>query len=95
MQFGKKRVTDEPTQVRSAFGVFLHCVTDQPTDGSTHRMTYRIACTQLTTKTDVYQNKAVYTTAPVAYGWAGTVTQVKSPYGVFLHSVTERPTDQQ
>ena len=38
-------------------------------------------------------NKAVYTTASVAYGWAGAVMEVKSPLGVFSHSVTDRPTD--
>ena len=36
-------------------------------------------------------NKAVYTTAPVAYGWAGAVMQVKSPFGV-TNGQTDRPT---
>ena len=40
-------------------------------------------------------NKAVYTTAPVAYGWAGAVMQVKSPFGVFLHCMTDGEMDQQ
>ena len=39
------------------------------------------------------KNKAVYTTASVAYGWAGAVTQVKLPFIVFSHSVTDGPTD--
>ena len=38
-------------------------------------------------------NKAVYTTASVAYGWAGAVTQVKPPFIVFSHSVTNGRTD--
>ena len=38
-------------------------------------------------------NKAVYTTASVAYGWAGAVTEVRSPFGVFSHCVTDGPTD--
>ena len=32
------------------------------------------------------KNKAVYTTASVAYGWAGAVTEVKAPFGVFSAS---------
>ena len=39
-------------------------------------------------------NKALYTTALVAYGWAGAVTRVKSSFGVFSHRVTSGPTDQ-
>ena len=39
--------------------------------------------------------KAVNMTASVAYGWVGTVTQVKLPFGVFLHCVTDRPTNRQ
>jgi len=42
--------------------------------------------------------KAVKTTASVEYGWAGAVMQVKSPFGVFSHSVTDvlidKPTNQ-
>ena len=34
-------------------------------------------------------NKAVYTTASVAYGWAGAVMQVLSPFGVFSHSIMD------
>ena len=41
------------------------------------------------------ENKAVYTTASVTYGWAGAVMQVKPPVGVFSHCVTNRPTDLQ
>ena len=41
-----------------------------------------------------YLSKAVYTIASVAYGWAGAVTEVKSPFGVFSHCVgtTDRVT---
>ena len=39
-------------------------------------------------------NKATYMTALVAYGWAGAVTQVKSPLSVFSDCVKDRPTDQ-
>ena len=46
-------------------------------------------------------NKAVYTTASVAYGWAGAVMQVKSPFRMFSQfetdgrtdGLTDRPTD--
>ena len=38
-------------------------------------------------------NKAVYTTASVAYGWAGAALQVSSPSGVFLYCVIEQQTD--
>ena len=41
----------------------------------------------------LHTNKAVYTTASVAYGWAGEVTQVKLPFGVFFNCVTIRPMD--
>ena len=39
------------------------------------------------------KNKAVNMTASVAYVWAGAVTQGKQPFGVFLHCVTNGPTD--
>ena len=39
------------------------------------------------------ENKAVYTTAPVAYGWAGAVLEGGSPFGVFSHWVTDQRTD--
>ena len=35
---------------------------------------------------NVFKNKAVYVW--VAYGWAGAVMQVKPPFSVFLHSMT-------
>ena len=38
------------------------------------------------------KNKAVYTTASVAYGWVGAVMEVKSLLGVFL-TFRDRPTD--
>ena len=38
-------------------------------------------------------NKAVHATASVVYGWAGAVTQVKPPFSVFPHCVTNGPTD--
>ena len=37
-------------------------------------------------------NKAVYTIASVMFRWAGAVTQVKLPFRVFAHCVTDRPT---
>ena len=37
-------------------------------------------------KAKTSKNKAVYTTASVAYGWAGAVTEVKAPFGVFSAS---------
>ena len=42
---------------------------------------------------DERRNKAVYTTASVAYGWAGAVTEVRSPFGVFSHCVTDKWTN--
>ena len=36
---------------------------------------------------------AAHTTASVVYGWEGAVMQVKSSFGVFLHCVTDQPTD--
>ena len=39
----------------------------------------------------VLKNKAVYTTALVAYGWAGAVMQVNSPFAVFSHCGTDGP----
>ena len=39
-------------------------------------------------------NKAVYTTASVTYGWAGAVTEVESPFSVFLHCMTDHLMDQ-
>ena len=39
------------------------------------------------------ENKAVYTTASVAYGWAGAVMEAKCPFSVFLHCVTDGWTD--
>ena len=38
------------------------------------------------------ENQAEYTIASVPYGWAGSVTIVKSPFGVFSHRVTDGPT---
>ena len=42
----------------------------------------------------LFRNEAVYTTASVAYGWAGAVTEVRSPFGVFSYCVTDGQTDQ-
>ena len=39
----------------------------------------------------VKMKKAVYTTTSV--GWVEAVTQMKSPFGVFLHLVTDKQTD--
>ena len=38
-------------------------------------------------------NKAVYTTASVAFGWAGAVMEVRSLFGLISHCVTDGPTD--
>ena len=46
-------------------------------------------------QTDRLRNKAVYTTASVAYGWAGAVTQVLLPFGVFSKGRTNRRMDRQ
>ena len=37
--------------------------------------------------------KAVYTTASIAYRWAGAVTQVKPSFGVFSHCMTDQRMD--
>ena len=39
------------------------------------------------------RNKTVYTTASVAYGWAGAVMEVRSLFGLISHCVTDGPTD--
>ena len=39
------------------------------------------------------RNKAVYTTASVAYGWAGAVMQVRSLFGLNSRRVTDRQSD--
>ena len=42
--------------------------------------------------TSVVYTTVVYTTS-VAYGWIGAVIEVKSPFGVFLHCMTNRLMD--
>ena len=37
------------------------------------------------------RKKAIYTTASVPYGWAGAVTQVKLPFGMFPYCMTDGP----
>ena len=48
---------------------------------------------QMEKQRDGWTNKAVYTTASVAYGWAGAVTEVKLPFGVFFHCMNDRRTN--
>ena len=56
--------------------------TDQPMDAQT--LIYRCVDTS---------NKAVYMTALVAYRWVGEIMQLKSPFGVYLHSLTNGATN--
>ena len=60
-------------------------LTDEPMDRHSEIVTYRAMCMRL--------NKAVYTTASVAYGWAGAVMEVRSLFGLISHCVTDGPTD--
>ena len=43
---------------------------------------------------DLGKRKVVYTTASVAYGWAGLVMQFRQLFRVLSHSVTDRRMDQ-